>query len=679
MANGFTGMEFDPATGQTKQKQNPYLNQDGNQQGILPYTGQDIEQGNVNVMGAAQTAALNQPAQVQPFQQQTSEMTQKLMTDPNLGRQWDKYNTAQMSAFDADRASAMKAAQEQAQGMGGAGQVQRGLIDMALAQNVDRGLLQNELEQQAYEQSRANYLEALGQGRVQSDFLTQNQQDIINNLLNVRAGYEGQRGQEAAIAEAQRAETSNQTFQREINQMNLSETARQFDISEENAMKRADDLLHFNYDQLSQNDRQFLESLGLDQQKFDLARQEYESSNMRANDELYGYTDYYGNHIAGTLELQNDQQRLNELGMSIQQAQAYGYQKEDGSWVMGSLEANAERLGLDIADYQLRKDQLYGTTDEFGNHVPGALENAASELGLKGKTLALQEKELFGGMVDTNGDGVPDTEVKGKYDLLSEDQKMKADEMYGYYNDDGKYIMGSLEFDQDMARISADMAAKGFKMSAVSNIIDSLPEEQAADIIKMLAIDAGIEYQASDGEGNPMTFVDENGEERPVMVPGLKSYANIPSYGETATIMAKIVPPTDYGSVNADSPLSSVYDKMKLTQNTGTISLDESKQLLSKMKDLVDEGIAIDDQGVESMNVAQWTTEGSNRWKITPEAVEWANDNFNKLYRASNGRLYRVAGIDKPTSLNSSGGIIFTDVITGGAVKLTRGSGFPEA
>lgn len=201
MATSFSNMEFDPTTGQTKPKQNlPYLNPNEASQGYLPavnYSQQNLQQGNANVMGTAQQAAMQNPQSGQ-MQDQTTKMTQKLMTDPNMGRDWAKYNTAAMSKFDADRAASTQAFKQQNAGMGGAGQVQDNLIKMALQQNFDRGVLENELENQAYEEGMKNYLSALGQGREQGQYLDDSQTKYINNLLNVRGAYEGERSQDSA-------------------------------------------------------------------------------------------------------------------------------------------------------------------------------------------------------------------------------------------------------------------------------------------------------------------------------------------------------------------------------------------------------------------------------------------------------------------------------------------------
>jgi hypothetical protein len=352
----FSTMTYDQTTGQTKQKkqqQLPYYNTTNPvQDNYLPYTGNqqqnntELQQGNVNVMKTAQGAATATP-QSTPLQQQTTQMTQKLMTDPNMGRDWSGYNTGMMSKFDLDRASAMKAAEEANAGMGGSGNVQRGLIDMALGQNVDRSVLENELEQQAYQDQLTNYLNAIGQGREQGRYIDESQTNYLNNLLNTRSAFEGERSQE-----------STQNLQRELTAANIT--------SSENIA----------------------------------------GMNIASNERIQANKDY-----------------LTQQGINLDSAALYGYDDP--------------------------------TT---GEHIYGQAELAGMKFGLEEKDLQNQTNELFGGMVDTDGDGIPDKYIEGKYDLLSNEDKREADKLYGYdiKDADGNvigHVNGALQLEQDRVQI----------------------------------------------------------------------------------------------------------------------------------------------------------------------------------------------------------------------------------
>ncbi|MBN1294361.1 MAG: hypothetical protein JXB48_21170 [Candidatus Latescibacteria bacterium] len=432
MTTDFSNMVYDPVTGTTKRKNNtdlPYLNPNETSQGYLPYKPKDynpadLEQGNKNVMGTAQQAALTQP-QNTAMQDQTTQMTQKLMTDPNMGRDWGKYNTGMMSKFDADRASGIKQYKEANTGMGGAGQVQDNLVRLALQQNLDRGLYENELENQAYEKGMENYLSALGQGREQGQYLDEAQQNYINNLLNVRGAYEGERSQESSNA-----------LQKELTAANIA-----------SAQKIA------------------------------------------------------GMEIASREKLAADQNYLTQQGINLQSAGLYGYNRQDGTHVYGTAELSAMKFGLESKD----------------------LEN--------------QTVELFGGMVDSNGDGVPDKQIFGKYDLLSAADKREADTLYGYDVTDtagnvvGR-VSGTLQLQNDRSDIERqgleldkakvfgywkDTNGDGAADTYVDGELDLALKNYGLDIEQIgIDKDTAYGYVQTDENGNPI--IDPDG--KPVRIKG---------------------------------------------------------------------------------------------------------------------------------------------------------------
>ena len=395
----------------------------------------------------------------------------------------------------------------------------------------------------------------------------------------------------------------------------------------------------------------------------------------RAADDLYGY-DYLDSkgvtqHVSGTLELQNKASEITEQGLKIEEAKTYGYFDKEyvdpvtgvkGKWVNGTLENEAERLGLDISDFQLRRDQLYGydEKDALGNvtnHVKGALEIAADTFGLQEKTVDAQITEMFGGKVDSDGDGVPDKTVIGKYDLLSEEQKRAADEMYGY-NDPktGEYVPGKMKFDQEMSRLSVKLTEAGIAASFLTNFGEDIPEEAYVGVVNDLALMVGLEHPAM-LNGEPVLTAD--GE--PVMIPGL--------------------------DIGTDPNVASGEKYSGWTPGTTVKGQAQYDALKGRMATLAKNGDAITDNGVESMNIAEWTTSGANRWAGTKEASAWVAKNVGLPYQASNGRIYEVVGYYNPGGKFTAGeknrgtkaAIIFRDIQTGVEVKLTRGTSFPDS
>lgn len=221
-ATSFSTIEFDPITGQMKnkkpqvqqvgqspqpkQQQLPYLNPNETSQGFLPYVGNQqqatqgtLEQGNKNVMGAAQNAALNQVnPQNNTTRNQAQQMTQNVMQNPSGGMDWAKYNAGQLSQYDANAALKVQKAKQELGGMGGSGQVQANLINMMMLQNADRSALDNNLQMQAHDKGQEDYYKALNQGITTADSFDKSQSNAIDNLLKVRSGFEGQRSQDSA-------------------------------------------------------------------------------------------------------------------------------------------------------------------------------------------------------------------------------------------------------------------------------------------------------------------------------------------------------------------------------------------------------------------------------------------------------------------------------------------------
>lgn len=184
-------------TTQKKQQQLPYLNENQQNQGILPVvqpTQQGVQQGNTQVLATAQNQALQQPQNTQT-QQQTAEMTQKMMTDPNFGFNQQKYNTTALSGFDADRAAAMQKARQGVADVAGSGQVQENLIKTLMTQNVDRSQLENQLNLEGADREKQNWIDAINAGYAQSRAEQEAYTQGINNLLNVRGAYEPERSQ----------------------------------------------------------------------------------------------------------------------------------------------------------------------------------------------------------------------------------------------------------------------------------------------------------------------------------------------------------------------------------------------------------------------------------------------------------------------------------------------------
>lgn len=107
----------------------------------------------------------------------------------------------------------------------------------------------------------------------------------------------------------------------------------------------------------------------------------------------------------------------------------------------------------------MEQASLYGYKDESGNQVPGSLQNAATQLGLQAKELDNQTKELFG-YTDAAGNY-----KKGRYDLLSEENKRAADQLYGYdVRDANGNIVGRVSGSLELQNIATDIQKQGLSL-----------------------------------------------------------------------------------------------------------------------------------------------------------------------------------------------------------------------
>jgi hypothetical protein len=199
----FTTFAIDPATGlpkQAKPKQPalPYLDTNPGSQQNLPLVPQAPQAAQTQLLGQAGAKA-QAPSPTAGIQQQTAQMTEKMMADPNFGWNQDKYKGTAMSAFDLDRANASRTFKEQYGDIGGSGQVQENLIQSLMQGNIDRSKLENQLDTEGVERAKKNWLDAISAGQTETKGAQDLENQRISNLLGVSQGYEGGLNREADI------------------------------------------------------------------------------------------------------------------------------------------------------------------------------------------------------------------------------------------------------------------------------------------------------------------------------------------------------------------------------------------------------------------------------------------------------------------------------------------------
>lgn len=185
-----------------------------------------------------------------------------------------------------------------------------------------------------------------------------------------------------------------------LDEAKLVENARQFGITTDNDMIRFRASLKLDYDKLSQEDKQFLASFGLDKEKFTLAQ-----------NQVYGYTDASGNRVMGSMEIAAGQFGLQGKTFELQRDEMYGYTKPDGTVVKGKYE-------LLNADDKRSADALYGYDETTSNgktiHHAGSLELENDRVQIQQQGMDLQQASVMG-YDRTNPDGTV-THVNGSLD-----------------------------------------------------------------------------------------------------------------------------------------------------------------------------------------------------------------------------------------------------------------------
>jgi hypothetical protein len=83
----------------------------------------------------------------------------------------------------------------------------------------------------------------------------------------------------------------------------------------------------------------------------------------------------------------------------------------------------------------------------------------------------------------------------------------------------------------------------------------------------------------------------------------------------------------------------------------------------------------VPDQTIETVQLNDWTTAGSNRWILNTTAKNFVTENKGKLYKASNGKIYEVVGTSTPSDRKSTSSIVFRDVVSGVTVNISKTAG----
>ena len=115
-----------------------------------------------------------------PTAQTTTQQAQKLLSDPNMGRDFAKEQATQLAQYDRNRAQSLEAARQGMAGSGGSTLNQNEHMRIALQGAEGRSDLENQLQSEAAQAQQSNLLAALAEGRATS----QTEQDVYNTNIN---------------------------------------------------------------------------------------------------------------------------------------------------------------------------------------------------------------------------------------------------------------------------------------------------------------------------------------------------------------------------------------------------------------------------------------------------------------------------------------------------------------
>ncbi|MDD5060671.1 MAG: hypothetical protein PHN44_00100 [Candidatus Marinimicrobia bacterium] len=505
-----------------------------------------------------------------------------------------------------------------------------------------------------------------------------------------------------------------------FDQAKLAESARQFNISTEQANSQFSQSLNKEYAELSQADRQFLATLGLDEAKFNESKAQFQQTleqqgrltmaqlgveEKRILEEARQFDSrlkFDNSELAANLSeaeknrvwqaLQNDKAAAATKEIATMQNDTERWKTDQMSiltkagWTEEAAQKQLDRtLQITLLDKanalqrEIEKGRITQTeadraqqASQFAEEL--AWNKEAMQIGITADEAARawETNERLSKQVYAAGEADLDRQLNreiesGRINIAERELVQNAanfrdqlefnkSELAANLSEaDKNRIWQSSESAKDriqeanLQQLQNEFTAQGWNFQALMTSLDYLPEEQVADTLKSAAVKAGITYTATNPDGTVQT--DDEGNS--IQIPGFKSYVKEFTSKENADVVNRLI------------------QGVKLSET-------DIPKLDGLLENLVKQGRAITDNGVESMSIAQWKTDsGKNRWIITDTAKQWVADNAGKLYKASNGRYYRVSGTSEPTDRGTSGGIIFEDVLTGGKVKITRGSSFP--
>lgn len=703
---------------------------------------------NVGVPNFRKTATgVNQ--QEDPFDIKNSELfknSSNLATQQMSGELpgWTEQSNISREAFQSAQAAQNKAKRE-------------ALINSGLRDNgafLDQGYVQPAAEQQRstmdFERNllaeRANQVRATQQAGQQSagnllGFLQTQGEGALNRVSQEKIASENNAVQREQIA-------SNQ----QIEQSKLAETARQYNMTFDQINQQYKDDLKFKYEDLDANKQQFYASLGLDKEKFDQAKYEFEK-NYSLEDKIQTKSldlkeqeianqvsqfnsrlDFDKSELAANLDdkakdriwqavqndkalansrevaiMQNDTERwktlkteeLTKVGWSVEDARAAADRQQQltitnlNNALTREIEAgriteeqaarleqvrqfNTQQAWTEKAA-QMGIDAAQAQRDWATNERLGAEAAAATQATFQAQ---LQKELAAGTWIDANGNTVNSMDAKNLIEKAREfdDAQSWAEEAakQGFNSWDAmrayekKEVIEQREWDLKLQNMQDNLTREGWNMTAINSALETLPPEQAAQLLNKFAIGAGLSYPVKDENGNVMKDKDGN----VITEPGFETSKQtiVKSKESLATFLSNAQGPNGYTANGA-----SLINAFK---NNGNVTDADVKNIASSWNAYTQEfpTAFVDGNYLESNATVSWYdgkgSSTSRRWALTPEIKTWVGNNTGKLYKSNDGNIYQIVGLsDDRNKANSTGKVVLRDIKTGNTVYYSNGAG----
>ncbi len=641
------------------QQQGPVVQQPA-QQPQVPATRENVlQEGQKRVMEGFKS----------PLQEQYSAETQKLLSDPSMGQDYNQLQNRQLEQYDIQRAKATQAARESAAPVMHSGNVRSSLFDDIISRAQDRSKYETELTGYYGDKERQNLLGALEQARLASGEERQKfstNVDAINKIIGAGEGEETRKFQGSENEINRDLQERMQSKELDVRTQGIKDQL-EFDewktksgyefTSSESALNRA---LQFS---LVDKDQNFQEKMvGLKektQMNLMITQQEWDSvqndlnrkiqeADITSRFELMKIKQEFENaqaekqmeHSVYLHEASFDQEKwlngraeeLKKLGWSHDDAMQVSQQ--DHQSLLQSQEMALQRE-IENGRISLEEKKMYNQASQFKDELSYKQWATQSQLDENQADRIWKAKERVEQNAMLQQESSLDRQLQKEIEsgrIKVEEQKLLQDA--SQFKDELSYKQWATQSQLDenqadriwksaqssmkrshemnMQNIEIQFKEKGISLQNLMSQLENMDPEQAASVLNQQAVNAGI------------THIDASGK----VVKGLKPVA---------------VEAMEKKQIETES--TDILDKVSAGQNISAGDYEILKQ--SNKASLVPEQY-------EGDVLYKWTQDARNSksgyraWRFKDDVWNWLNQNKGGVFKAGNGEIYRIESFWEP-------------------------------